>query len=246
MTTNLKAGPRISAKKYSDGAELITSIQEFIVPPRISRIYVECVGEGASAGNRNNIAGATSGAGGGAYAASLINVSPGQIFYCTVYEGILPTTVSGTATDGLDGRATIFSSDEGEIVKAAGGKWGASGLNIGLIPGGLGGSITDSIGDIRYAGGNGSQANTSVSRRAGSGGGGAGPSGHGGNGVYQSVGGDGSFDLGGNGGNSAVANNWSCLIGNSYGGGTSGCCLTSLFNYFHARSGAGVIRITWW
>lgn len=113
-------------------------------------------------------------------------------------------------------------------VKAEGGKGGtAAGV------GGAGGATANSVGDVKYAGGNGTN---NAASRSGAGGGGAGKTGAGGNGQIISgtnvVGGTGNSP-GGNGGNGSSG---ASDPGDEYGGGGGGRRTTSAIN---GQGGAG-------
>lgn len=153
-------GTSWTKQTYTLRTDTFTSSGTWTVPSGVAEAYVECWGAGG--GGTANVGGG----GGGAYAAKLVqNLTPGSNISITV----------GTSLGNTDGGASIFGSN---VVKAAGGKSGANG--------GTGGSTSDSIGDIKYAGGNGAQGTD-----ARGGGGGAGNRGSGSNGAssYPGVGG---------------------------------------------------------
>ncbi len=174
---------------------------------------IECIGGGAS-GLRVGFIPivALGGGGGGAYARiSNLALTAGSSIDYTVGEG-------GTSTDGGD---TWFNSSSfaGSSVGAKGGK--VCTLISTVFTPGLGGSASESIGDVKYSGGNGGSNNGS----GGGGGGAAGPNGAGKDGGYNSgnddnIGGGGGG--GANGGSSTNGSNGSAFSGGNGGQGPSG------------------------
>lgn len=116
-------------QNYTLRTDTFTSSGTWTVPTGVTEAYVECwgAGGGGTAG--------VGGGGGGAYAAKLVsNLTPGSNISITV----------GTSAENTDGGNSVFGSN---VVVAAGGKKGGNG--------GTGGSVANSIGDIKYSGGNG-------------------------------------------------------------------------------------------
>lgn len=144
-------------------------------PAGVTSITVECWGSGAGGGSaKPNINGgvvAGGGGGSGAYAKSVVSVTPGNEY--AYHVG------AGGAKD-ADGEATTFNST---TVVAAGGKKGK--YNNGQIgtpyaAGGLGGSVANSTGTVKYAGAAGASGySDSFNYYSGHGGGAAGPLGAG-------------------------------------------------------------------
>ncbi len=173
----------------------------WICPPGVTSVTVECWGGGGGCGTTGSNAGG--GAGGGAYARRILTVTPGNSYNVVVGEG------GGIASNGGN---SDFGT--GPLVRGAGGTRGSDSP-------GAGGTIANSIGDVRYAGGSGGTRYDAGN--AGGGGGGSGiPTGNGGNGGNASgntggIGGVGQGN-GGNGGNRY----YSGIAGSSPGGGGGG------------------------
>lgn len=197
-------------------------IHTFKVPAGVYAITVECWGGGGGGGTRssNGVAG---GGGGGAYAASLVSVRPGDTYTLTVGAGGVAGQNGGNSTFG------------GNTVIAAGGK----GASNNQTTGGAGGSVGDSEGTIKYAGGNGANGSGTNS---GGGGGGAGSTGPGGN-ASGTTGGTGTANNGGNGGN-GVTTNSNGNPGDNSGGGGSGARRTS-GTRTGGKGGDGLVVISW-
>jgi hypothetical protein len=176
----------------------------FIVPSGVTSIKVETWGGGAGGGAT---AGRDGGGGGGAYASSTLTVVPGASYNITIGTG---------GSEGVGGTNTIFGSN---VVVAAGGSSNTANDN-----GGAGGTVAASIGDVRFAGGNGGNAapggGGGGTDRAGGGGGASGrPTATGSNGSVgtNSTGGTGGTGFsvgpliisgaGGNGANDGVTDN---------------------------------------
>jgi Putative Ig domain len=166
----------------------------------VSTNTIECIGGGGTGGN--GLVGVATGGGGGAYAKiSNLTLAPGaQISYQ------LGATATGpVGTDTWFNGASLATSSVG----AKGGSDGnaVTGANSpSVLPGGLGGQASASVGTTKYSGGSGGTAQTSIitggGRPTGSGGGGAaGPGGPGGDGGSDFASGIGTGSSGG-GGNS--------------------------------------------
>ncbi len=155
-------------------------------PTGITSIKVECWGGGGGCGTSYSRAGG--GAGGGAYASSILNVVPGNSYTVIVGSG---------GSIGNNGNYSSFGS--GPLVRAAGGTRGEDGY-------GVGGTVANSIGTIRFAGGNGGSRYSS-DRTGGGGGGSATPTANGSNGSNGSYYDGGAGGAGqGNGGNGGDRN----------------------------------------
>ncbi|MFA7616780.1 MAG: T9SS sorting signal type C domain-containing protein [Weeksellaceae bacterium] len=225
----------------------ITSNQTYTVPCGVKEIKVEAVGGGGGGGYvTNSIFGNVSGGGGGgAYAASILSVSPGDTFNAIIGNG-------GTGLNSNNnGGDSSFSNFNGTIVLAKGG----IGVSQNSTNGANGGLAAQSLGDIKFNGGNGGNADKGVLLwSGGGGGGGAGtPTQDGGNGAdgfifFVGLGGAGgsSSDPGGTGGRGANFGNERGDSGQIYGGGGGGSATMVLAGSRGGGEGApGVIRITY-
>lgn len=131
----------------------ITSSGTYIVPPNVTEITVRAWG-GGGGGSTTTTTG-KGGGGGGAYASRTFSVTPGT-YNVTIGNGGAP---------GAAGGLTQFAT--GSQVRAVG---GASSTNQG---GGAGGLASNSVGAIRFSGGNGGNGHNNGANRAGGGGGGS-------------------------------------------------------------------------
>lgn len=203
---------------------------------------VECWGAGGGGGNATSKIGA-GGGGGGAYAAynSVIMTTPGTSFNIQVGAG---------GTGGNPGGNSSFSFESTVYALAAGGK-GASGAAMGA-----GGSVGDSQGTIKKAGGNGGTGRSSSTQASGGGGGAAGPNangGDGGNATGSAAGAAGTGYTGisdniGNGGAGIRDDNANGNVGKTYGGGGGGACRSGFISLLNRTGGSGAqgaIRITY-
>ncbi|MCH6232820.1 MBG domain-containing protein [Cognataquiflexum rubidum] len=124
------------------------------VPPGVTEITVEAWGAGGGGGGvseGSNRVGA--GGGGGAYAKSVLKVSPNQVLNISIGTGGTAGSSSANGGNGGDSRVSFNTSD---LVRAKGGIGGQSRTSGNSAPkGGSAGSIDESIGDTRTAGGNG-------------------------------------------------------------------------------------------
>lgn len=168
---------------------------------------IECIGGGSHGAGYNNQNGGGSGGGGGAYAKkNNLSLTPGESIN---YQ------VGAVVTD------TWFKSTSDVLAKGAGNAlaWNYSG-----------GQASESVGDLKYSGGNGGY--TYSYNRCGGGGGAAGPNGNGNNGVdaistKPGNGGDGDAGYGGSGGNYLAGGNggngteWDSTHGSGGGGAGS-------------------------
>ncbi|MCU0832917.1 MAG: hypothetical protein MUC77_00575 [Chromatiaceae bacterium] len=175
------------------------------VPTGVTSITVEAWGGGGGGGGRAGSSGTATarGGGGGAYARGVLTVTPGSTYTLTVGAGGAGGAAGANA--GSAGGNSTFGV--GPLVRAAGGSGGSAATSG---AGGLGGTLADSIGDLRFRGGN---ANSG-------GGGGAGSTGEGGD-TTGTTGGTGTPVGGGNGGSAPTTTN-GAAPGSPYGGGGSG------------------------
>lgn len=212
--------------------ETFTSSGTWTVPDGVTQISVEAWGAGGGGGNRTSN-GYAGGGGGGAYSRSSIPVIPGQTYSVSIGEG---------GTSGVDGGNTIFGSS---IVVAAGGKSGDNN-NASGVSGGL---DSESVGDIRFSGGNGAAGGNTGglfgTNYSGPGGGAAGSTGNGKNAAGQN-GGAATADYGGAGGNS-ITNQGNGNAGSIYGGGGSGAIRSGWFqpDRIGGAGASGFLRISY-
>lgn len=153
----------LSAIRYSTQ---IFATGNYTVPAGITQLLVECWGGGGAGRGYINATAVTTGAGGGggAYAASLVNVTPGQIIPIVVgAAGIGTTAGAGVGTGGGD------TSWNGGVVLAKGGAASITGT-----VGGAGGLASASVGTTKYDGGRGGNGFSALNGSTGSGGSGAG------------------------------------------------------------------------
>lgn len=207
---------------FGQSPSVFTTSGTWTCPQGVTTIQVEAWGGGAggrSTANTNGHVGG--GGGGGAYARrNAITVVPGATYTITVGTGGAANT-AGTAST-----ATI----NGVTITAAGGSVGAA-SGTGTPAGGTGGTIAGSVGDVRFAGGNGGSGfGSGASGGSGSGGGGgsaAGSTGTGNNGnnatntITPGNGGATVANFGGAGGNGGNNGNGFAATTN-YGGGGGG------------------------
>lgn len=230
----------------------ITSNQTFTVPCGVKEIFVEAVGGGGGGGYIEG-AQVSGGGGGGAYASKTISVSPGDTFSVIVGSG-------GTGlTSNNDGGDSSFSNFNGTIVLAKGGNGATKNNHTGAN----GGSSSTSIGDNKYSGGKGGNANKKTPHVLSSGGGG------GGAGFATNNGEDGKdgqieytggwipipYGVGGEGGNSAAPGGdggFGASVGvtkgedgENYGGGGGGSGSWGIFDRDGGAGAPGVILITY-
>lgn len=146
-------------------------------PTNVTSVQVACWG-GGGAGFDGSNSGGGRGGGGGAFASSTVTVVPGTLY--TIFIG------NGGQTSGAAGTDSTFSTT---TVVADGGLGGGDATTLG----GEGGTVANSTGSVRFAGGRGGAGN-GTDDAGGGGGGAAGPHGAG------EVGQDASTTVGGNGG----------------------------------------------
>lgn len=205
--------------------QTFTASGSWTAPADVTSVIVEVWGGGGAGGGRGNTTGTSGGGGGGAFASATIQVTPGNNYAYTV-----GAAVAGGAGNGSDGNLSQWAT--GTEVRAASGKGG-----LGTTTGGLGGLVADSIGTVRFKGGDGANGGTT----SGGGGGGAGTTGAGGNATAGTAG-TGTTVGGGTGGTGVTNANGN--PGVAAGGGGSGARRTS-GNRSGGGGAAGQIRITY-
>jgi len=152
--------------------EEFTESDAFIVPAGVTEITVEAWGSGGAGGGSTRAGGGSArggaGGGGGAYANSILTVEPGQELQVVI--GIGGAGVTGD--DGNHGSPSFFGLDtnpDNALVRAAGGSGGTGNTAGGDPVGGAGGTVEDSIGQIRITGANGEDGATAKGCRSGAG-----------------------------------------------------------------------------
>ena len=232
---------------------------QWVVPPNISAVTVECRGGGGSGGSVNSQVGSSQnirggGGAGGNYAKKVnVPVSSGQTYIVTVGGGGAPSITGFVHNESLSsqtGGSSSFKTADLAITHAlaTGGVGGKNGLRIGAATGGASnaGGITaisaGSVGDAVFAGGNGSGAGFPAT---GSGGGGAGTMANGTHATDNSVtggglGGDAGGGRGANGVDGLSAPTGNGAAGTAPGGGGSGAARNEAHSSFiNGPGGAG-------
>jgi len=205
----------------------------FTVPANTYQITVEVWGGGGAGGGAKN--GRGGGGGGGAYVRSVINVTP-NAQYNLVVADVKTSTITSTAAQNK-GNASWFGSTSTLFAEGGNGGGPASG-NFGTAGTGAG---ANSIGTVKFAGGDGTAGNNGS---GGTGGGGAGSTQNGGN-ATAAAGGTGGSLNGGNGGG-LTGNNSPGLPGSNYGGGGAGAQSQNNNQSDIGGAGAqGLVRITY-
>jgi hypothetical protein len=221
----------------------LTTSGTWICPANVNSVKVECWGGGGQGGEAsltyvNYWHAEGGGAGGGAYASSVVSVTPGNSYPYVVGTG-------GSGTGNQSGNNTTFNST---IVVAVGGSFGVDGVN-GAGAGGAGGQASAYTGTTTYSGGAGASGNTynPYLGVGGSGGGSAGSGGNGGNGIIEGAGGAGGTGtypggVGGVGGAHPLAGTSGTVPGGGGGGGgIEGCCGA----FSGGAGGDGMIKLTY-
>lgn len=191
------------------------------VPAGVTEITVEAWGAGGGGGGvdegKNRIG---AGGGGGAYAKKVLAVTPNQVLNISIGTG---GTAGTRSTNGGNGGDSFVSFNSSVLVIAKGGIGGQSRTSSNSAPrGGAGGSVDESIGDLRTVGGNGEN---------GSGTGGS--TGEGGNGANGGAGG------------AARTSRGNGNPGNSPGGGGGGGRDDDRDDRIGGAGGSGKIIITY-
>lgn len=232
--------------------------EQWQVPTNVTQITIETWGAGGAGGatHMESRQRPAAGGGGGAYAKSTIAVTPGEILYITVGRG--GENPNGTARDGENSSVKRGTTT---LVEAEGGK-SVSGTNT--LTGAQGGQASNSIGDVKYSGGNGGNGEIGplgAYSASGGGGGAAGNNGNGGNGgngesgLWGAAGSAGSAgdgdEIAGNGGeglHSSILGEWDGVgkSGSNYGGGGGGSINTIVTTTkAGGQGGDGYIRISY-
>lgn len=198
-------------------------------PAGVTSVEVECWGGGGPGGAASTNFNVGGGGAGGQYAKKTITYASGasSISY-TVAASFVPGI--NNATNGND------TNWESGVVVAKGGARGFA--STGGSTRGTG-STSGGVGDIVYAGGNGSAGGAN----AGAGGGGAGSTGAGGN-ASTTTAGLGKTENGGNGGAGRTTDGIG-LTGNNYGGGGGGGKMSIGQTYVGGTGAKGMIRLTY-
>lgn len=216
----------------------------FTVPVGVTSLKVECWGAGGKGSNLLNAIDVGGGGGGGAYSSSLLCVVPGETYAVAVGIG-----GTGATPNGGD---SYFGSASTVMAK------GGAGLSENINTGALGAKASESVGQIKYDGGNGGSRTSyiivvSLAYRAGGGGGGAGSSGAGNSAVGITAGAT-KTDNGGKGGDGIdggllnLLGGFTGIAGSNYGGGGSGAGRGLLFSssiYEGGNGAPGLVRITY-
>ena len=202
----------------------------FTVPSCVTSITVEAWGGGGK-GSTGTSDGEYAGGGGGAYARSVLTVSPGQIYDIFVGTGSTTTSAGESSRFRLQPTGT-------DLVRAVGGQSVANNNNTGT----LGGLASASLGDVTFNGGRG--ANGSSNNYGGGGGSSGGTSS---NGTYTAsvqnrLGG--TVAGGGSGGDGSTTDDASGNTGNGPGGGGSGVRRNN-GNVIGGSGANGQVKITW-
>jgi hypothetical protein len=218
----------------------------FVKPVGIKKIIVECWGGGGAGCGYNHLLLPVSyvGGAGGSYARTAYTVSREEI----TYPYIVAFGGTGSIQDGQSGGYSTFGSSTSSVyVRAEGGSAGTRVAGTGNTKTFRYGSIANTVGDVKYRGGNSVGWNLYGKCM---GGGGAGSLGNGGDAdsseppLGNFLGGTGTQELGGNGG-ASLSVDTSGSSGLNYGGGGSGVIPViggvSLVGGAGAR---GAIRIT--
>jgi hypothetical protein len=205
------------------------------VPAGVSQIMVKAWGGGGAGGGSNNYTDCQgaggAGGGGGAYASSNLAVTPGDLLWVVVGAG--GTGVSGA--NGTDGGPSFVGPDTNPahaFVLAANGTGGTANTEDNHYPpGGAGGTVEDSVGQTRIAGGNGTDGDSGGLTCSGAGGDGA----NGGSGGARLC------------GNVSEEMNRNGYPGNAPGGGGGGGRTSQSWGGAHAggAGAAGKVVITW-
>jgi hypothetical protein len=201
----------------------------WVVPNNVTQIEVRAWGGGgAGAGTNNNGAGGLAGGAGGSYAASTIDVTPGQLIYYSVGG-----TIAGSNTQ-LNGRDTwLNKSSSAAPSSSTNGVVAKGGQGASLTTAGAG-STTGCVGSTLFRGGSGRVGG------AASGGGGSG-AGFSQNGV-DATSSTGAIGGGGDGG-AGNASGGNGGAGGNPGGGGGGAFVNDNTNRTGGNGGAGRIRL---
>lgn len=207
----------------------------FTVPSSVISMKIECVGAGGAGGRVTPSNAfdydASGGGGGGAYASSVIDVIADSTYQLVVGAGGVN---NGTS---INGGHSYFG--DGTQVLAEGGLTRSGNDNESGVAGGQAGN---SIGTIKYSGGNGGNGDEGDAN-GGGGGGAAGSNGNGHDGGTTSGGGS-QLNYGGNGGDGGFDGDHGDAGGN-YGGGGGGSSAQGSSNRDGGAGAGGLVVITW-
>ena len=237
----------------------------WICPPGVTSIQVECWGGGGAGGSGNkavntgtNTSQNGGGGGGGAYARrATVPVTPGLSYTITIPNAAVSETTTTNNTASPSGGTVTFVGDSGVTVTAAGGTGGRNAYTTAnstiAVGGGAGGTTAASVGDVGavFAGGAGSASNTGSTNVSGSGGGGAGNANPGSAGVITTsttTPGAGGIAGGGDGGAGRTGGNTNegeGAPGQTPGGGGGGGKNQGVGNWLGGTGGLGQIVITY-
>jgi hypothetical protein len=208
----------------------------FVVPEGVTEVTVQAWGAGGKGGRTFSQTVACGGGGGGAYASSTMEVSPGAAYPVHVGIGTEYLTLYGDVDTWFGSTTTLF---------AKGGYNGSNG------PAGDGGSAAESIGDVKFSGGNGASGNSDEDEvgnllliYSGGGGSSAGTTVNG-NSTSNYLGASGPAD-GGSGGN-GVQWTGTSSDGNagSFPGGGGGGAISNGGSFIGGDGGGGQVIVSW-
>ena len=206
--------------------QTFTASGSFTVPAGITSVTVECWGGGGRGGSRTSGSNGYGGGGGGAYAKkNTITVTSGSSYTVTVGTG------STTATS--PGGDSWFLNNTTVLAK------GGASVADNSATGATGGAIATSIGDVKYAGGNGSNSTTTY---GGAGGSSAGTGANGTTVVNTAT--AGAAPAGGGKGGNGASTNGNGNAGSTPGGGGGGALRTS-GSPTGGNGANGQVIITW-
>jgi hypothetical protein len=216
-------------------------------PAGVNFVQVECWGAGGAGGSgQGNTTKCDMGGGaGGAYSkANSISVTPGTTYTVTVGTGGIGQTLTANYTTSVAGGDSWFISTSTVLAKGGAGAAGlvGSGTTELTTIGGVG-TTTGSIGDVKFAGGNGANGGSGYGGGGGGSGAGTGSAGNSGssNTAGAAVTGGGA---GGNGRSNSSAGNGTTPTG--IGGGGGGAYAAASSSQRTGGSGAnGKVVLTW-
>ena len=225
-------------------------------PNNVTSITVECYGAGGGGGGANSRG--SGGGGGGGYAKSIINVTPGTVYYLNVGAAGSAGTAGPSGTSGGNGGSTWFNASSTSLytssniapTSTSSGILSSGGNGGTAATGGAGGSgATTNYGSTTYNGGNGATGVNSANNGGGGGGSSACSTSNGTNGgtTYSKNAGTAGTG-GGNGGAGGAyvsSNSNAGVAGTSPGGGGGGCYYFSSTNVAGGLGGTGKVAISY-